>query len=99
MSSLANLRDQADSGDEPKVPRSSKSSTPAPNYFCLDNKHSPVLLTEDRLFYFDGPGCPVCPVCQKQVIAQDPSYNAKGQPQIPYGLIGLAARINEPVPY
>ena len=96
MGSLANLRDQADSGDTgAKVSR--KSSTP--NLYCLENGHSVRLLTEDRFFYWDlsEPGCPICPVCQKQVNAQGVAYNAKGQPQIPEGLLGLASRIGEPV--
>jgi len=100
MSSLADLRDQAE-GDEASAPKapSRKSQAPTPNYYCLNNGHSPRLLDEARLFYFEGDGCPVCPVCQKQVVAQVPSYTAKGQPQIPFGLQGLAGRIGESVPY
>jgi hypothetical protein len=102
MSSLANLRDQA-AGDPPSAPSGRRTvaerAVPAANWFCLDTKHSPVLLTEGRLFYFDGDGCPVCPVCQKQVVAQVPSYNAKGQPMIPAALLGLSSRIGEANPY
>lgn len=93
MGTLATLRGQADDGGEKAVTRQSVT----PNYYCLDNKHGPALLTEDRFFYWDAndPGCPVCPVCNKQVNAQAVAYNAKGQPQIPAGLLGLADRIGE----
>jgi hypothetical protein len=98
MGTLATLRDQADGGDEPQATASPRVSA-APNYYCLDNKHGPRLLTEDRFFYWDmnQSGCPVCPVCQKQVNAQMVTLNAKGQPQIPDGLLALASRIGEPV--
>jgi hypothetical protein len=103
MSSLASLRDQA-ANDEPQAPSTetralAPGSDPTPNHYCLNAGHSANLLTEDRLFYYEGDGCPVCPVCQRQVVAQVPSYTAKGQPQIPHGLLGLAGRIGESVPY
>lgn len=98
MGSLADLRNQADSGDDqPKTGTTRKSQVP--NLYCLDPAHSPRLVTEDRFFYADpnDPTCPVCPVCNKQVSAQGVACNAKGQPQIPDGVAALAGRIGEPI--
>jgi len=98
--SLASLRDQA---DEPETPKSSKKAAAVastlPNHYCLNPKHDPRLLTENRFFYWDlsDPSCPVCPVCEKQVNAQLLPYNAKGQPQIPPALLALGDRIGEAV--
>lgn len=94
MGSLATLRSQADEGDQ-FVERPSAT----PNHYCLNTDHHPRLLTEERFFYWDetDPGCPVCPSCNRQVNAQRVGYNAKGQPQIPPGLLALASRIGEPV--
>jgi hypothetical protein len=69
-----------------------------PTYYCLENSHDPRLLTEARMFYFDvNAGCPVCPVCRRQVSAQLVGYSAKGEPQIPPNLMALAERIGERV--
>jgi hypothetical protein len=98
MGSLASLRDQAD--EEPKSGSSRKAAASmAPNMYCLSNTHGPRLVTEERFFYWDPKdnSCPVCPICQKQVNAQALPYNAKGQPQIPEGVLALAHRIGEPV--
>lgn len=95
MGSLATLRSQADEQPDEQVARRSVT----PNHYCLGLDHHPRLVTEDRFFYWDenDPGCPVCPTCNKQVNAQRIGYNAKGQPQIPVGLLGIASRIGEPV--
>jgi hypothetical protein len=90
---LAEVRDQSDSAPDQAV------QGQEPNLYCLGQGHSPALLTEERFFYWDlnQPGCPVCPVCQKQVEAQFVSTNAKGQPVIPQNLLALADRIGERV--
>ena len=96
MGDLARLRDQSGAGD-PGAELVPESQTP--NLYCLSQKHSPSLLTEERFFFWDlgQPGCPICPVCKIEVEAQFVGYNAKGQPQIPANLLALQQRIGERV--
>jgi hypothetical protein len=78
--------------------KSTKAATaPTPTYYCLESSHDPRLLTDSRFFYWDlsSTDCPVCPVCNRMVSAQLVPLNAKGQPQIPPGLLELASRIGE----
>lgn len=96
--SLNQLRQQAnvDDGGQPDEPTQPSA---LPNHYCTDKNHSPRILTEDRFFYWDDdqPGCPICPVCNKQVSAQRVGVDARGRPQIPANLLALSSRIGEPV--
>lgn len=97
MGDLARLRSQSGADDPGAELVPSDSQTP--NLYCLASGHDPRLLTESRFFYWDmtQPGCPVCPVCQKEVNAQFTGLNAKGQPVIPENLRVLQDRIGERV--
>jgi hypothetical protein len=96
--SLTDIQPPSDSGDKPTRGQAAV-KVQQPTYYCVENSHSPRLLTESRMFYFDlnDPHPPVCPVCNRQVSAQLVEYNAKGQPQIPRKLLELADRIGERV--